>query len=85
MTRLWSRGTPIVVYQNGSDSPERLIWGGQTHVVAEVAKQWRVNADWWRGEAVARDYYKLTTATGLLIIIYHDLQTGSWHLQRLYD
>jgi hypothetical protein len=84
MTRLWSKGVPIVV-QNGSDSPERLIWERQTHDVAAVVKQWRVNADWWRGEAVARDYYKVTTTTGLLVIIYRDLQTGTWYLQRLYD
>lgn len=85
MTRLWSKGTPIVVFQNGSDSPERLLWGGQTHPVAEIAKQWRVNVDWWRGEPVARDYYKLTTTSGLLLIIYCDLHSGAWYLQRLYD
>ncbi len=84
MTRLWSKGTPIVVFQNGSDSPERLIWGGQSHQIAEVAKQWRVDTDWWRGVLVARDYFKLVTTTGLLIIIYRD-HTGAWYLQRLYD
>lgn len=84
MTRLWSKAMPIVV-QSGSDSPECLIWERQTHDVAAVVKQWRVGADWWRGEAVARDYFKLTTTTGLLIIIYRDLQTGAWYLQRLYD
>jgi hypothetical protein len=53
--------------------------------VAEVAKQWRVDVDWWRGEPVTRDYYKLTTTTGLLVIVYRDLLTGAWYLQRLYD
>jgi hypothetical protein len=84
MTRLWSKGVSIVV-QSGSDSPEHLIWQSQTHHVAAVVKQWRVNVDWWRGESVARDYYKVTTTTGLLLIIYRDLQTGAWYLQRLYD
>ena len=85
MTRLWSRGTPIEVYQNGSDVPDRITWQGQTHHIAEVAKHWRVNADWWHGEPVSRDYYKLTTTSGLLIIVYQDLHAGAWYLQRLYD
>ena len=85
MTRLWSKGAPIVVFQNGSDLPDRITWQGQTHPVAEIAKQWRVNADWWRGAPVTRDYYKVTTTSGLLIIIYRDLHTGAWYLQRLYD
>ncbi len=85
MTRLWPEGTPIVVFQNGSDVPDRITWQGQTHPVSEIAKRWRVSAEWWRGEPVARDYFKLTTTTGLLLIIYRDLQTDTWHLQRLYD
>ena len=85
MTRLWAKGTPIAVAQNASDSPERLIWEGQTHPVAGIAKQWRVDVDWWRGEPVRRDYYKLTTTTGLLVIVYRDLHSGAWYLQRLYD
>ena len=85
MTRLWPKGVPIVVFQNGSEVPDRITWQGQTHGVAEVAKRWRVDVDWWRGASTARDYFKLTTTTGLLIIIYQDLHTGAWYLQRLYD
>ena len=85
MTRLWPKGVPIVVSQNGSEVPDRITWQGQTHGVAEIAKRWRVSVDWWRGAAVARDYFKLATTTGLLIIIYQDLHTGAWYLQRLYD
>ena len=85
MTRLWPKGDPIVVTQTGSAVPDRITWQGQTHPVAEVAKQWRVDVEWWRGAAVARDYYKLTTTTGLLVIIYQDLHSGAWYLQRLYD
>ncbi|MCB0209356.1 MAG: hypothetical protein KDJ52_08505 [Anaerolineae bacterium] len=49
-----------------------------------VAKRWRVDQDWWRGR-IWREYFKLTTKTGLLVIIYRDLLTGEWFLQRLYD
>jgi hypothetical protein len=40
--------------------------------------------EWWR-EGIRRDYFKLTTTTGLLVVIFHDLDTGDWYLQRLYD
>lgn len=84
MTRLWPDGDPIQVVGSSPDSPDRFIWQGQTHPVAEIAKRWRINADWWR-ESTRRDYFKLTTATGLLVIIYHDLNSDAWFLQRLYD
>jgi len=34
---------------------------------------------------VWREYFKLTTQTGLLVVIYLDLLNGKWYLQRLYD
>jgi hypothetical protein len=52
--------------------------------VQGIAKRWRVDVDWWRGR-VWREYFKLTTHTGLLVILYRDVLTGRWYLQRLYD
>ncbi len=40
--------------------------------------------DWWRVR-IWREYFKLTTGTGLLVVIYRDLLSGAWYLQRLYD
>ncbi len=31
------------------------------------------------------EYFKLTTDTGLLVVVYHDLVDGTWYMQRLYD
>ena len=52
--------------------------------IQAVARRWRVDQDWWR-QRVWREYFKLTTRTGLLVIIYRDLLSGRWYLQRLYD
>ena len=49
-----------------------------------IAKRWRVDVDWWRVR-VWREYFKLATGTGLLVVIYRDLLSGGWYLQRLYD
>lgn len=84
MTRLWPDGEPIEVVGSRAEIPGQFSWQGQQHPVADIAKRWRVHVDWWR-EPTHRDYFKLTTTTGLLVIIYHDLHSDTWFLQRLYD
>lgn len=84
MTRLWPDGVLVRVAESSDGVPGRLIWAGQSHKVTEITRRWRVKSDWWR-DAVWRDYFKLITDTGLLLILYHDLQTDEWFLQRLYD
>lgn len=84
MTRLWSSGIVVEVWLNGASAPARLRWEGRVHQVQVVANQWRVDLGWWRLR-VWRDYYKLATTTGLLLVVYHDLVNDKWYLQRVYD
>lgn len=84
MTRLWPDGIPIQVVQSRLELPHQFTWQGQIHRVEAIHQRWRVQLDWWR-EGVWRDNFKVTTTTGLLVIIFHDLHTGDWYLQRLYD
>ncbi|MFN2222246.1 MAG: DUF6504 family protein [Candidatus Promineifilaceae bacterium] len=89
MTRLWPVGYPISVTGAGDDGggrarPDSFTWQNRTHQIDEITREWRVDVDWWRGR-VWRDYFKLSTDTGLLVIIYQDLVSGEWYLQRLYD
>ncbi len=84
MTHLWPQGEPITVQNDALLTPQHFTWQGQSHPVQQVAKRWRVDLDWWQ-QRVWREYFKLTTQTGLLVIIYRDLLTGAWYLQRLYD
>lgn len=83
MTRLWPEGRPIDVVQE-EGMPASFSWRGQTHRVAQITQRWRVDVDWWR-ERRWRAYYKLTTDTGLLVVLFQDLATHAWYLQRLYD
>lgn len=83
MTRLWIAGIPLQVGCEGAVLIW-FIWTGRKHPVAAVANHWRVDLGWWRLR-IWRDYYKLTTETGLLVIVYRDLLTGQWYMQRLYD
>jgi hypothetical protein len=84
MTLLWPQGEPITVDSDALLTPQAFVWQGQPHPVQAVSKRWRVDVEWWQ-QRVWREYFKLTTQTGLLVIIYRDLLTGSWYLQRLYD
>jgi len=84
VTRLWRTGSPITVQCHAGWQPAAFTWQGQQHQVGTLLHQWRVDIDWWR-ERVWRNYYKLTTETGLLVIIYQDMITKEWYLQRLYD
>lgn len=84
MTHLWPRGTPIVVVFDQTYTPQRFIWQGHRHRVQRITKRWRVDQDWWR-RRIWREYFKLSTATGLLVVIYRDLLSDRWYLQRLYD
>jgi len=43
-----------------------------------------VRATWWSVEAW-REFYKVTTTDRILCVIYLDLQSGAWFLERLYD
>jgi len=54
------------------------------HTVQQIANRWRIDEGWWEGR-IWREYFKLTTASGWLVILYRDMTTGAWYLQRLYD
>jgi hypothetical protein len=84
MTRLWPAGEPIGVDSNPDGTPGALEWRGRSHPVVGVAKRWRVDQSWWR-RRIWREYLKLYTTTGLLVIVYRDLLSDQWYLQRLYD
>lgn len=84
MTHLWPDGQPITVAVNSRAEPTSFRWQGRTHPVETIGRRWRVDMEWWR-QRIWRAYYKLSTETGLLVIIYQDLLSGDWYLQRLYD
>ena len=84
MSRLFGESIPIEVRLLNSAIPKHFQWQGRIHKVQEVANNWRVDFGWWRLR-IWRDYFKLQTTNGLLVIIYHDLITDSWYLQTIYD
>jgi hypothetical protein len=84
MTYLWPQGEAITVWSDELATPQTFTWRGRVHRVQGIAQRWRVDQGWWR-DRTWREYFKLTTQTGLLVIIYREVPSGAWYLQRLYD
>jgi hypothetical protein len=81
--RITVSGRPPVGHEM-DDDPFRFTWQERIHQVLEITSRWRVDIDWWQGR-IWRAYFKVSTDSGLLAIIYQDLITGNWYLQRYYD
>ena len=84
MTYLWPEGEPIGVEVDPIGTPRRFLWRGRSHSVELITNRWRIDEDWWRGR-IWREYFKLATHSGLLVIVYRDLAGKEWFLQQLYD
>jgi hypothetical protein len=86
MSRLWPEGEPIVVQLNEHEQPARFTWRGRAYRPARIHQQWEVDVDWWRPQGrIRRSYLALTTADGLLCVIYQDLEKSTWYLAKVYD
>lgn len=84
MTYLWVDGDPVVIEADELGLPQQITWNGQTHEVAQITNRWRVDEGWWF-QRTWREYFKLVTASGMLLTVFCDLETSEWYLQRLYD
>jgi hypothetical protein len=52
--------------------------------VLHLGHRWRVHLDWWRVE-IWREYFQVEVHTGFTCVIYRDLLTPKWYLERVYD
>ena len=84
MTYLWRAGVSIVVDMDDLHAPLSFNQQGNSYVVTQVLTRWRVDEDWWNNR-VWREYFKLITRDNRLVILFRDLHTGNWYLQRDYD
>lgn len=81
---IWREGVPIRVECTAQGEPLVFTWNEQNHTVDMLIRQWRIDQGWWQ-KRLWRAYFRLSTHTGLLVILYQDLLTGEWFLQGLYD
>jgi hypothetical protein len=62
-------------------APQRLRLGGAWQDVTLGRRPWRIDQHWWRGEPVRRDYFRVVTAGGPPLTVYHDRVSGEWFRQ----
>ncbi|MFC2039971.1 hypothetical protein ACFLTW_02190 [Chloroflexota bacterium] len=57
------------------------LGGKRRQRIEAVDDCWRIDDEWWRGEAVSRLYHHVRLASGQRLVIYKDLTCGRWHRQ----
>jgi protein ImuB len=74
----------IDVECNG-DSLTSVRWNGRRYPVKRCAGPWRLSGDWWDMDGWVRDEWDVALADGTLCRLAHDLRTGAWLLDAIYD
>ena len=86
MTRLWPQGEPIHLTLDATQRPLRFTWRGQSHAIRAIHQDWQVDTDWWSEDGrIYRHYFAVTTASGLLCVVYYDFSEENWRLAKVYD
>lgn len=84
MSPFWPEGQAIDV-REGPRTPRVFRWQGHRHTISGVSARWRVHTNWWTEHEIWRDYWEVTTDSGLLCVIYCDMITRDWMLERIYE
>ncbi len=78
---------PIHVTTDRDNVPLTFFWekggasGHRIHHVRRVYEHWRERRFWW-SHPMARDYYRLEDTGGEVRLLYRDLNTDDWWLER---
>ena len=70
------RGARVLAAPGG----QPLEVDGQT--VEHVRESWLVEDHWWSTEPLRRRYWELIGERGRNLVVFHDLCTGRWFIQR---
>ena len=84
MTRLYRPAQPIEATIGDEGEPLAFEWRGQVHRVLHLSNRWRIHLEWWRVE-LWREYFQVEVQGRLTCVIYRDLLTERWYLERIYD
>jgi len=69
---------PVKVTENMEGLPGKL---GREPVEA-IEDRWRIDDEWWRGQAVSRTYFAVILAGGRRTVVYKDLKENCWYHQQ---
>ena len=72
---------PVQVTTDPQGLPRALVWRDRIWEVMVVYEIWRERRRWW-GLPVERDYFRLETGDGQVRVIFRDVRTDRWLLER---
>jgi hypothetical protein len=63
------------------DLPATITVDGKSKKIEAIRETWRIDDEWWRDQ-IARRYVEVILEGGGRVMLYEDLLTGEWFLQR---
>jgi hypothetical protein len=82
MTRVMRPAAALRVRESATGILESIELFGVVSEV-QVVERWRISERWWP-QPIDREYLRVT-GPGWLALIFHDLLSGGWFLERIYD
>jgi hypothetical protein len=83
VTPFWPAGEPVTV-QAEAEKPRSFVWRGGRQRITGISACWRVHTGWWRDEEIWRDYWEVITDAGVWCVLFHDLRSGGWFIERIW-
>ena len=72
---------PIQVTTAPGGFPRALVWPDRIQEVEAVYEAWRERRLWW-SRPLERDYFRLETRDGLVRVVFRDVRSDRWLLER---
>jgi len=82
MTRVMRPAAALRVRESATGILESIELFGVVSEV-QVVERWRISERWWP-QPIDREYLRVT-GPGWLALIFRDLLSGGWFLERIYD
>ncbi len=73
---------PVQVELGDTGKPTAIAERGERRAVVAVNEVWRVDDEWWRHEQIARRYADVVLEGGAHVVLYENLMTGDWFVQK---
>ena len=71
---------PVRVETDRAGTPLAVRLGRRDRRVEAVRATWRIDDEWWRA-SISRRYHDVVLEDGRFVVLYRDLETGSWFAQ----
>ena len=80
MTASKRLGLPVTAHVRAGEHGRPLTVDGDA--VDAVRESWLLEDRWWTDRPLRRRYWEVVTAGGRDLVLFRDLETGSWFRQR---